>query len=243
MRDSIQEVLDGEYDCGLIGERLTIADIGANVGAFSIWANTRWSGSEITAYEPHPGTFRLLKRNVAAYDNIRTVNAAVFPTEEKLVPFHARYSGDGEAGVACCSQQTFADLSDENVFEAAALHPRDLPRYDVVKVDTEGSELEILRDLDLSGTSLILLEFQNDSNRLAIKDMLQADFRLLHEDAFQWDPILSGGYRPDLAGDHYGHLFFAARAGCKLRPSATKREALPSWRAIAGQIARKLGVR
>jgi tRNA1(Val) A37 N6-methylase TrmN6 len=64
MTDAIAHVLAGEYDYGFSGRGLTVLDIGANVGAFSIWADMRWPGSTIYAYEPHPGTFAMLERNL-----------------------------------------------------------------------------------------------------------------------------------------------------------------------------------
>jgi predicted RNA methylase len=66
---AVVEVLTGEYEPGYFGEGLTILDIGANVGSFSLWANLRWPGSTIYAYEPHPGTCAMLKRNLAGLDH------------------------------------------------------------------------------------------------------------------------------------------------------------------------------
>ena len=41
MEPALREVLEGEYDAPFVGEALSILDVGANVGAFSIWANLR----------------------------------------------------------------------------------------------------------------------------------------------------------------------------------------------------------
>jgi hypothetical protein len=58
----MHEVFSGEYG-GYAGEDLRILAIGANMGAFSLWAAHRWPRSTIDAYEPNPGTFRLLEAN------------------------------------------------------------------------------------------------------------------------------------------------------------------------------------
>lgn len=239
MAGSTKAVLSGEYDCGLFGERLTIADIGANVGAFSVWATARWPGSTVTAYEPHPDTFEMLRRNVAALGNVATVNAAVYPTADDSISFYARYAGDGEAGVALCSKGTFGKVPNRQRFNVPALHPKKVPAADVVKIDAEGSEAEIVRHLDLSDTSLVLIEFQHDVNRGTIKQLLQPRFDLLLEEEFSWDPLLGDEYRPSLAGDHYGHLFFTAKRGSKLRPPPAETRAQPSWRSIASEIVQK----
>ncbi|HEX2803103.1 MAG TPA: FkbM family methyltransferase [Sphingomicrobium sp.] len=235
-----QEVLAGEYDCGLCGERLTVADIGANIGAFSIWASARWPGSSITAYEPHPETFAMLQRNLAPFAGISTVNAAIYPSSDERISFFARYPGDGEAGVVGCSRDTFSQIPDKQSFDVPVIHPAKIPSTDVVKIDAEGSEAEILRHMDLSGTSLVLLEFQNDSNRAAIKQLLEPNFDLLLEEEFRWDPLLAYGYNESLAGDHYGHLFFASKTGCKLSYPKSDKRPRASWRFIASEIAHKL---
>lgn len=240
MAASTQEVLSGEYDCGLFGTRLTVADIGANVGAFSIWAAARWPGSKVTAYEPHPATFEILQRNVAAFAGISAVNAAVYPTEGGTIDFFARYPGDGEAGVASRSEATFKSLAARHRLQVPAVHPSKIPPSDVVKIDAEGSEAEIVRHLDLSTTSLVLMEFQNDANRTAIKAQLGEAFDLILEDEFRWDPLLGDDYSPKLAGDHFGHLFFAAKAGCKLRYLEDEPRRRPSWRSIASDAVQKL---
>jgi hypothetical protein len=99
MKGSIQEVLAGEYESGYSGKNLTALDIGANIGSFAIWAAWRWPNSRIQCYEPHPGRFRMLMKNVAAFPNITPVNAAVWPGEKQRELFQTRYDGDGESGL------------------------------------------------------------------------------------------------------------------------------------------------
>jgi len=93
-----REVLMGEYDAPYFGERLRILDLGANIGAFSLWAQRRWPGSTITAYEPEPEAFALLERNTRG--EIRCVNAAVYPTDAPTTAFvHRARAEDDEYGV------------------------------------------------------------------------------------------------------------------------------------------------
>jgi hypothetical protein len=78
--------------------------------------------------------------------------------------------------------------------------------------------------MDLSKVALILLEYQDDANRLAIKNLLVKDFTLEDEDSFAWDGLLAGSaYRPDLAGNHYGHMFFSNRHLGRLRKIVSPR--------------------
>lgn len=218
MAYAIAEVLAGEYEAGLFGENLEILDLGANVGSFSLWASARWPNSRIHAFEPHPGTFAMLQRNTAAFSGIQPVNAAVFPTDQEQVRYFGRFDGDGEAGLADCMSRTFTEIRPDQTFAVPSIHPAQLPRADIVKLDVEGAEADILEAMDLSGISLILLEFQTDETRTRIKALLEPNFSVLYEDAFLWDEMLEGhGYRGDLAGNHWGRLYFVTRGASKLR--------------------------
>jgi hypothetical protein len=155
---------------------------------------------------------------------IELYNVAVYPIDRDQAMFFARYDGDGQAGLADHMARTFVQIPDEQTFSVAVLHPRALPPADVVKLDVEGAESEILRYMDLSKVALILLEYQDDANRLAIKNLLVKDFTLEDEDSFAWDGLLAGSaYRPDLAGNHYGHMFFSNRHLGRLRKIGSPR--------------------
>lgn len=213
MRQDVSEVLAGEYEAGLSGHGLTVLDIGANVGAFSIWADMRWPGSQIHAYEPEPGTFAMLQANTRTRPNIQIHNQAVSSLDATHAGFSAQYSGDGEATLVTYFDDTFsADFLTRKV-EVELIHPRLLPQADVVKVDVEGAEADVLVNMDLARTTLVVLEFQNDRNRERIKAALANDFALAKEDAFEWDELLdlSPIYSETLRGDHWGHLMFVNR--------------------------------
>jgi FkbM family methyltransferase len=219
MCTTVAEVLGGEYEAGFFGEGLTILDLGANVGSFSLWANMRWPASTIHAYEPHPGTFDILARNVARFPNIHANNVAVYPSDGSKLTLFARYVGDGEAGVAEAMKRTFAAIKPEQTFPVTGLHPAKLPPADIVKLDVEGAEGEILRHMDLSRTELVVLEFQDDGNRRIVKDVLADGFVLEHETAYLWDDLIHAdlGYRADLVGNHFGRMFFARPTPTRLR--------------------------
>jgi hypothetical protein len=59
----------------------------------------------------------------------------------------------------------------------------DLPAADLVKIDTEGSEVEIVRGLNLSATSIIMLEYHSKADAKLIKGILAADFRALRDES------------------------------------------------------------
>lgn len=208
MEFAIKDVLEGEYEADYDGIGLDILDIGANVGSFALWAAARWPGSAVKSFEPHPGTFDYLRRNTEGRRDITIVNAALFPGPDKRATFVSRYAGDGESGLAAYSGDTFVEGHMAETYEVDVVDPASLPSADVVKIDIEGGEGDVLSHLDLSKTSLVLLEFQNRRNRTQIRDILAADFETLHDEECSWDPLLDyRGYRQDLKGDAYGRIF------------------------------------
>ena len=213
MHWAIKDVLEGEYECGYDGIGLDILDIGANVGSFALWATARWPGSVVTSYEPHPGTFGFLTQNTHLRRDIITVNAALFPGGQTTATFMSRFAGDGESGLASYAADTFAPGSQAESYEVRVVDPASLPSADIVKIDIEGGEGDVLDHLDLSKTSLVLLEYQNRKNRLQLEARLRADFDLIDTLEYEWGPLLNQDcYRADLAGDVYGRMF-AARKG------------------------------
>jgi FkbM family methyltransferase len=221
MECPITEVLAGEYESWFFGEDLTILDLGANVGSFTIWANLRWPRSRILAYEPHPETFKILTRNVEGLSNVVCHQAAVYPCEKERELFWARYPGDGEAGLTMYISRFFENLSPGSIFEVPILHPRDLPSCDIVKIDVEGGEKSILEKMNLEQVSLILIEYHEAEIRDGLKRLLGRDFEVVHEDSMKWDWILPNSeYRKTLKGDCFGRIFFHNTKTTKLRRGA-----------------------
>jgi FkbM family methyltransferase len=225
MRRNLKKVLSGDYDVGYFGNGLTILDIGANVGSFTLWANMRWPSSTIHAYEPQPETFRLLEENVQGLSNVHCHNVAIYPADQATIPFFSRWAGDGEAGIASIMASTFASISPEHLVDVKTLQPGALPQADVIKLDVEGSEYHILSGMNVTLASLILLEFQFSRIRNAIKLLLANDFVLEQEISEPWEDILQyADYRKDLAGDCYGLLKFANRRTNRLTKLASTPE-------------------
>jgi FkbM family methyltransferase len=213
MHWAIKDVLEGEYEAGVDGTGLNILDVGANVGSFALWATARWPGSTVTSFEPHPGTFEFLKRNTAGRPDIVAVNAALFPGGMTTATFRSRFAGDGESGLEAYAGDTFNDDALVQSFTVAVVDPGSLASPDIVKIDIEGGEGDVLDAIDLGGTSLVLLEYQNRKNRLQLEARLAGDFEVIDSVEHVWEPLLGQGcYRQELAGDVYGRMF-AVRKG------------------------------
>ena len=162
---------------------------------------------------------RFLKRNTAGHAAITCHNAALFPGAKAREPFFSRYDGDGEAGLASYATDTFRAGAVKPAFEVDVVDPVRIASADIVKIDIEGGEADVLDHLDLSATSLVLLEFQHARNRARMQSRLEAaNFESVIDEACPWDPILDYlDYRADLKGDVYGRMFYRRRGQTRLR--------------------------
>ncbi len=156
MRPFIAKVMAGEYDMPVTVPPRTVLDIGANFGAFSVWAHEKWPAAKITAYEPQQDVFAVLKENAPFAE---CINRAVCEDEETLVMFR----GPNNSG-----ESSLTPINLAKPFPVRACAARDIPSHEFVKVDTEGCEVEILSNLDLSQTQYIALEYhrKEDVNEL-----------------------------------------------------------------------------
>lgn len=181
MHPHVARVFAGEYDVDVdFDAPPSILDIGANVGAFAVWAATRWDTEDIQCYEPHPDTFRTLCRNIqkrsqrVRLHNVAVVGGNWVAPDGKLLLY---------PGLNNCGEASLYDLGEQNIAEPVTVDiapAATLPRADIVKLDTEGAELDILRSYDLADTSAVLLEYHRQDDLVPLLELLHgADFDLV----------------------------------------------------------------
>jgi len=166
MRPHCQKIFDGEYDVPITPLTPVILDCGANCGAFSVWAAYRFPFSTIYAYEPHPKTFNNLLKNI---NGLR-----VFPHNhgignEGLRPLYEGKNNTGEATLYAGNKMS-SDLG----CHVEVIDPLTMPRADILKIDTEGCELEILEPLIADGRKFkaIMVEYHRRDDRRIIDNLL-----------------------------------------------------------------------
>ncbi len=174
--DHCADVLAGCYDVPLmfhVEHPPVILDIGANVGAFTRWAVSRWPGCTIHCYEPAPKNFTLLERTIASIgpeqSEIHAHNVAVFHEARKMVLHLAKTN---------CGAHSFYNLgeSGDSTIEVDAVNATSLPKADILKIDIEGAEMPVLLALHdvgrLAEFSAVMLEYHSNVIALATKQLL-----------------------------------------------------------------------
>lgn len=155
----------------------SILDIGANIGAFAQRAHSRWPDARIICCEPMPFNVVHLRRN--APDGARIISAAV----REHSGIDEIFVGDSfvTGGFVQFGRQT------QNKILVECIAANELPSCELVKIDTEGCEVEILNGLALHDTRALLLEHHSRADAETIKGMLSADFAMANQDS--GDPI------------------------------------------------------
>jgi FkbM family methyltransferase len=117
-----------------------IADIGANIGYFSLlFSKLVGNTGQVVSFEPSPKAHERLVRATQNIKNITTVNKGVFSTNDTLTLYAAR-PGD--------PMGSFMYKRGKPTASIPVLPLRDYPTsFTFAKIDVEGAELEVLRGM------------------------------------------------------------------------------------------------
>jgi FkbM family methyltransferase len=141
-------------------------DIGAHIGYYTLLAS-RLVGAQghVYAFEPSPANFRELEHNLArnGIENVTALNAAVGMARDRVILYEGPGTNTGRATLrrelAVAERQARVD-----VLPIAEVVPEEAwSRIRLVKIDVEGSEVDVLRSLEpvftLGAPLAVLLEF------------------------------------------------------------------------------------
>lgn len=141
--DPLYDIVKDQYDSR---KRVTIFDVGANVGQSSMRFRKFFKHLEIHAFEPIKQTYELLEQNCGSVDGIHSYNLALGSEKgnleiklqtESLNNTLVRKVQDSLASLP--TQMVEISTVDEM---ASKLN---IQKIDLLKIDTEGYDLEVLR--------------------------------------------------------------------------------------------------
>ncbi len=157
---------------------LQIFDIGGNVGLFAIYMKMKYPESNIYSFEPTPNNLVLFRTNTESFKGITVRSYGLYNQEKEAVLYiHPQNSGMN-------SIKTFdgssADTTKVRLKDAATEFDKmGFKHLDVLKIDTEGCEIEILESLGyrLADIDYILVEYHSETDRRHIDHILK-DFHV-----------------------------------------------------------------
>lgn len=154
-----QVFLKGEYDIDIPFMPEVIADLGANIGLFSILMKNRFPAAKIICVEPDKENCVQLKSNLSVYDSVDIVCAGIWPTDTRL-KISDKYSGGHSAGVT--EPDGAGDV--EGIPIDTLMKNFQLERIDLLKIDIEGSERTLFSEHYqqwLPKTKMIIIELHD----------------------------------------------------------------------------------
>ena len=116
----------------------TVADIGANIGMFSIFYARRFPDAKIDAFEPEPNNFKVLLQNTSPYKNITCHNIGIGSESKKMTLFLDKKNLGRHS-----LRQGWARHTESVVVAVEPL----VGTFDLIKMDTEGAEYDILKTI------------------------------------------------------------------------------------------------
>jgi FkbM family methyltransferase len=174
-------------------------DIGANVG--DVTARLLESGYEIYAFEPNPPIFAALKEKFAGQDRVHSFQLALGSSTETM-DLHVAVAPEGQV-----------KYGEPSLFSSLIEHPmpKDLPftdkvpvtvetlanlsksgripgRVGVIKIDTEGFDLEVLRGIGSLEADVVMTEFWDSSHSFGKsgKGRLDESAKEMKSRGFHW---------------------------------------------------------
>jgi len=126
-----------------------IYDCGANIGMATLFFKWLYPESTVVSFEADPTSFNVLKRNIEK-NRLRGVSAhnIALWNEDGHIPFFVREDEPGSLLMSTIASRTSGK---EILVEAKRLSSFIAGRVDLLKLDVEGAEVKVIRDLLESG--------------------------------------------------------------------------------------------
>jgi FkbM family methyltransferase len=156
-----------------------IVDIGAHVGCASVVFRVLYPAATVFAFEPCRETYGFLESNVARLGNVRTFNFGLWDRNGTARLYKGTCSSASNS--LGSSVRTTKEYEEVQVRSASAVFAQqDIGQVAILKIDAEGAEVPILRDLasHLGRIDSLFIEFHSEKDRRAIDALLSDGFQL-----------------------------------------------------------------
>jgi FkbM family methyltransferase len=165
---------------------LNVVDCGANVGTWSLALARSFPRATIIAFEPSKFAFEILKINTLGIPSISIQNLAAGKISHQANLIGKEPGWGGASLIARDSLKMDLGFS-ENVTVVdldTFFSTRDLPRPNVLKIDTEGSELDVLLGASSILENLHIIQFEFASTNIDSRNYFLDYFNLLTDAGF-----------------------------------------------------------
>ena len=126
---------------------LTMFDVGGNVGLTVDRILHYYPGASVHSFQPSPSCHELLRRHCASLSQVKTWNLGVGAEKSRLILNENHYSSMSSflASGELCFGYTEAATEVQVVSLDGFCLEHSIPRIDILKLDTQGFELEVFK--------------------------------------------------------------------------------------------------
>jgi len=162
----------------------TIVDIGANVGCASVFFAVAHPQATVYALEPAKEAFEYLKKNTSELANVRAFNVGAYDRDTQMelhLGKEASATNSLLPGSMTSEKSETVQLRRISTF----LKEQGVEHIDLLKLDTEGVEIAILRDLRpmINSIDAMYVEYHSEEDRLELDRILSNRFVLFTSEA------------------------------------------------------------
>lgn len=157
------------YDFHSAKPRPVIFDVGALIGETVLYFKDQFPQAKITAFEPSPRSFKLLRQNIVQNNlkDVRLINAAV-SGQAGLMNFYTDKNPSSPWGRGDSLMPS--RFNNPQISRVVKVPTVKLSKYitgniDLLKIDIEGAETEVIREIEpkLHFVKQIIMEFHSSS--------------------------------------------------------------------------------
>jgi FkbM family methyltransferase len=142
--------LEEEYFFQSNTQEPVIVDCGSNIGLSTLYFKEIYPKAKILAIEAHPVTFATLQKNVIE-NNLRDVemlNVAVVGSDANTTEIYFSVNGDTQATTVKEFRRGNEEKLSKVSVKAAKLSTLLPEKVDLLKMDIEGNEVEVLKEIE-----------------------------------------------------------------------------------------------
>jgi FkbM family methyltransferase len=175
-----KEIFENEiYKFSSSSQEPFIIDCGANIGLSVLYFKNIFPKSKITAFEPDPKIFSILKSNMNAYGygDVQLLQKGLWDSPGKL-----KFFSEGADGGRIISGQEYAQAIEVETVRLSDYLDR---QVDFLKIDIEGAETEVLEESrhKLKNVKNLFVEYHSFSDKAQSLDRILA---ILKEAGFRY---------------------------------------------------------
>jgi FkbM family methyltransferase len=163
------------------GEVRTILDVGANVGAAALYFALNYPQARVLAFEPAPLSYDLLVRNTRGLGRVEAFNFGL-ADQDRRAPLYVGRQDSVTNSVCSSPENTGAAVEVELRAARAVLAEQGVQAVDLLKLDTEGCEVPVLRSLGdlIPRLGVVFVEYHDEEDRREI-DRLLGETHVLYQ--------------------------------------------------------------